>query len=358
MLHPTIKDVARISGVSIGTVDRVLHDRGRVSAKNKEAVLQAIEQLNYRPSQIARALVSRKNPLTLGITYPMVDRDFWQEAQVGIQYACSKLEAFGVKLVVDSFPAYNIKAQIASIDRLLTEGVNGIVLTAVDDGSSSQIDEHIPEDIPYATVINDTVGGRRTFFVGPDDFALGRLAAKLVSLYVPGSCHAAILSPNALFNGTQQRISGFLSKINQEGLDIHVQRVIPVESDDSEESVYRNIYQAASDCVANYPGLNAIYVTNGLIEQVAAAVEDAGKGGEILLFGHEYTSNMYRYIQNGTIAASLYQKPASEWYQAICMLYEVLNKERTVTQPICTTECSIIVKETLPFIKVSGVDLL
>ena len=87
-------------------------------------------------------------------------------------------------------------------------------------------------------------------------------------------------------------------------------------------------------------------------------MEDAGKGGEILLFGHEYTSNMYRYIQNGTIAASLYQKPASEWYQAICMLYEVLSKERTVTQPIYTTECSIIIKETLPFIKVSGVDLL
>lgn len=358
MLQPTIKDVARISGVSVGTVDRVLHDRGRVSSKNKEAVLQAVEVLNYRPSQIARALVSRKNPLTLGITYPMVDKDFWQEAQTGIAYACSKLEAFGVKLIVDSFPAYNIKDQIASIDKLLAQGVNGILLTAVDDSSSDKIDQHIPLNIPYATVINDTVGSRRTFFVGPDDFALGRLAAKLVSLYVPHNCHVAILSPNASFTGTQQRISGFLSKVNQDELDVHIQRILPVASDDSEDIVYHNIYQSALECIKSHSGLNAIYVTNGLIEQVAAAVEDAGKKGEILLFGHEYTANMHRYIKEGIIAASLYQKPASEWFQAISMLHEFLIGERVITHPVYSTECSIIMKETLPFIKVSGIDLL
>lgn len=66
MLPPTIKDVARISGVFIGTVDRVLHDRGRVSSKNKEAVLQAIEQLNYRPSQIAASLYQK--PASSGIS--------------------------------------------------------------------------------------------------------------------------------------------------------------------------------------------------------------------------------------------------------------------------------------------------
>lgn len=358
MLQPTIKDVARISGVSIGTVDRVLHDRGRVSSKNKEAVFQAVEELNYRPSQIARALVARKNPLILGITYPMVDRDFWQEAQAGIAYAGSKLEAFGVKLIVDSFPVYRIKEQIASIDRLLAQGVNGIVLTAVDDSSSDKIDQHIPVNIPYATVINDTVGSRRTFFVGPDDFALGRLTAKLVSLYVPHKCHVAILSPNASFTGTQQRISGFLSKVNQDGLDVHVQRIVPVDSDDSAAIVYHNIYQSALECMKNHSGLNAIYVTNGLIEQVAAAVEDTGKKGEILLFGHEYTTNMHRYIEEGIIAASLYQKPASEWYKAISMLYEFLTGARTITHPIHSTECSIIMKETLPFIKVKEIDAL
>ena len=41
--QPTIKDVARLSGVSIGTVDRVVHNRGKVSARNMQAVQSAIE---------------------------------------------------------------------------------------------------------------------------------------------------------------------------------------------------------------------------------------------------------------------------------------------------------------------------
>lgn len=356
-MQPTIKDVARLSGVSIGTVDRVLHNRGRVSRESQESVLKAVKELDYHPSQIARALVSRKNPITLGITYPMVDQDFWLEAKTGIDYACSKLEKLGIRLLVDSFPTYSIKDQIASIDKLLQANVDGIILTAVDDSFSEKIDKHIPENIPYATVINDTVGSRRIFFLGPDDFALGRLMAKLVHFYIPSNCNVAILAPNASFTGTQQRISGFLSKVNQDSLDIHIQRVFPVESDDSEEIIYQNMQDAVKTCLKNHSNLNAIYVTNGLIEQAAAALESSGRAGDILMFGHEYTANMKYYIENDIITASLYQKPASEWYQAICMLCEHLTGEREIEKSVYSAECSVIIKETLPFIKFGEIEI-
>ena len=48
--QPTIKDVARLSGVSIGTVDRVLHNRGKVSEQNMSAVQNAIERCGLPPS--------------------------------------------------------------------------------------------------------------------------------------------------------------------------------------------------------------------------------------------------------------------------------------------------------------------
>ena len=48
--QPTIKDVARLAGVSIGTVDRVVHNRGKVSAHNQQAVQSAIDSLGYRPT--------------------------------------------------------------------------------------------------------------------------------------------------------------------------------------------------------------------------------------------------------------------------------------------------------------------
>ena len=56
----TINDVARAAGVSKGTVDRVLHNRGEVSAKSREKVLKVIEELGFKPNLYASLLASQK----------------------------------------------------------------------------------------------------------------------------------------------------------------------------------------------------------------------------------------------------------------------------------------------------------
>ena len=84
--QPTIRDVARLAGVSIGTVDRVLHNRGRVSAANQAAVERAVESLRYRPSQVARALSIRRQNLKIGVSCPFVEQDFWTDACQGIEH--------------------------------------------------------------------------------------------------------------------------------------------------------------------------------------------------------------------------------------------------------------------------------
>ena len=53
---PTIMDIARITGLSKGTVDRVLHNRGEVSKKSQEAVMKAIQELGYEPNVYASIL--------------------------------------------------------------------------------------------------------------------------------------------------------------------------------------------------------------------------------------------------------------------------------------------------------------
>ena len=57
----TINDVAKAAGVSKGTVDRVLHNRGEVSKKSKEKVLRVIEELGYKPNLYASMLASEEN---------------------------------------------------------------------------------------------------------------------------------------------------------------------------------------------------------------------------------------------------------------------------------------------------------
>ena len=73
----TIKDVARVSGVSLATVSRVINGTDMVSDKTKEKVMDAVKKLGYNPNSAARALVSQKTN-AIGIVVHNLHDPFFQ----------------------------------------------------------------------------------------------------------------------------------------------------------------------------------------------------------------------------------------------------------------------------------------
>ena len=69
-MRATIKMIAEKAGVSIGTVDRVLHDRPYVKAEVRERVLQVMEELEYRPNRMASALAMSGTARRLAFIQP------------------------------------------------------------------------------------------------------------------------------------------------------------------------------------------------------------------------------------------------------------------------------------------------
>ena len=69
----TLKDVAKASGLTVGTVSRVLNNRGYISDKTREKVYQVMKELNYQPNEMARSLSKQKNN-TIGIILPQIAR--------------------------------------------------------------------------------------------------------------------------------------------------------------------------------------------------------------------------------------------------------------------------------------------
>ena len=81
--EPRLGDVAERSGVSVATVSRVLNNRGYLSAATRERVSKAIEELDYRPNQVARSLLSQRTG-TAGLIVPTVALPFYGEVAVGV----------------------------------------------------------------------------------------------------------------------------------------------------------------------------------------------------------------------------------------------------------------------------------
>lgn len=82
----TLKDVARVTGLTVGTVSRVLNNRGYISEKTRKKVYQAMKDLNYRPNEMARSLSKQKNN-TIGVIVPHIVHPYFAKVISSLETA-------------------------------------------------------------------------------------------------------------------------------------------------------------------------------------------------------------------------------------------------------------------------------
>ena len=92
----TIKDIARMAGVSAGTVDRVLHNRGDVSAASLEKVRKVLDEISYQPNMFAIGLAAKKRYSIVCIIPYYIAYDYWYAVAGGIDRAAQELAPYNV----------------------------------------------------------------------------------------------------------------------------------------------------------------------------------------------------------------------------------------------------------------------
>ncbi|MGB9976572.1 LacI family DNA-binding transcriptional regulator [Thermovenabulum sp.] len=120
----TIYDVARKANVSIATVSRVLNNSSLVSAKTRERVMKAIEELNFSPNVIASAL-TKKSTKTLGIVVPDISNPFFAELTRGVEDACND---FGFNLIICNTDN-SIDKEVTYIKLLKQKSIDGYIIS-------------------------------------------------------------------------------------------------------------------------------------------------------------------------------------------------------------------------------------
>src|SRR5699024_6771012 len=82
-----IEDIAEMAGVSVGTVDRVLHNRGNVSAEAEREVKKVLSKTSYTPDPIAKSLGTKKD-FEIAVIMPHPEQDeYWELSEDGIEHA-------------------------------------------------------------------------------------------------------------------------------------------------------------------------------------------------------------------------------------------------------------------------------
>src|SRR5215470_17690593 len=140
-------DVAKMAGVSHQTVSRVLHDSPHVRRETRERVLDAIRQLDYRPSSVAQALVTGRSK-TLGVVG--FDTTLYGPAStlLGVEEAAHDA-GYGVSIA--SVRSLTRARMVAAVKRLQDQGVGGIVVIAPQKSAVNAL-WHQSSDVPVVAV--------------------------------------------------------------------------------------------------------------------------------------------------------------------------------------------------------------
>jgi len=103
-----IKDIAEMAGVSTGTVDRILHNRGNVSPSAREAVEKVLDRVKYRPN-VHISGMSLKRKYRILITTPQQSHgEYWETIHNGIKRALNEYENIDVECLIHTYNQYDI----------------------------------------------------------------------------------------------------------------------------------------------------------------------------------------------------------------------------------------------------------
>jgi LacI family transcriptional regulator, galactose operon repressor len=173
----TIKDVARRSGVSSMTVSRVINGSARVGPGTRQRVEQAIADLGYVPSRLARGLIRQKTG-TLALIVPDVANPFFTLIVRGAEDVARRAD---YRLILCDTRA-DLELEREVIEEMLAHRVEGIAIAPVSDRSRTHLRRLTKFGVPFVLIDRTVPGVDSDVIVGDNAGGAQRLVEHLISL--------------------------------------------------------------------------------------------------------------------------------------------------------------------------------
>lgn len=178
-----IKDIAEKAGVSVGTVDRVLHKRSNVSKKAAEKVKKVLEEIHYKPNMYASALAYNKQYLFYLIIPRHEAETYWCDIEEGVHYCEEQRSDFHIEVRIAYYNRAESKSIIAVGDECLKAQPHGVILVPSDlDSTRTFTDKLHKSNIPFVMLDSYMPDLRPLAFFGQDSFQSGFFAARMFML--------------------------------------------------------------------------------------------------------------------------------------------------------------------------------
>lgn len=338
----TIKQIADLAGVSRGTVDRVLNNRGGVSAETQKRIQQIITSLNFTPSKAGQNLAICKKNLKFGFIMfgDAASHPFFSEVAKGIVEKAEELKEYGVTVEMLYSEFDNYEHQIQLLEQLEQKGVSGIAITPINHPAVAQkLRSLVAQKIPVVTVNSDIEGSGRLAYVGSNYYKCGETAGGLLGLITGGRANVGIVYGSQDVLCHSQRIAGFEDKVSAAYPEIRVVASVSNHDDDIES------YEVTKRLLAKHPEIDALFLVSAGVYGTCRAV--LAQKHPLTIICYDCTPSTCTMIRKGVIQAAIDQQPVYQGSKPLDILFNAIALNTMPPEEYFFTNIEIKIAENL-----------
>jgi LacI family transcriptional regulator len=313
---PGLRDIAERLGVSIGTVDRALNGRGRISDATRARVLGAAAALGYRPNLAARYL-SARTPLTIAVCLPRALESFYGDVRVGLANAAAPFAASGLRLSWHDYRRLGV-GEVGALRAALASGPSAIVLAPGDPSAvTPMLQEAAERRVPVVCVTTDAPAGPRLSAIGVDPRTSGALVGELIGRVLGGRGAVAVVGGSLATSDHAGKVEGLAQACRSYWPRLRIAAVVEAHDDEREARMKtRELLEAA-------PRLDAVYVATANSVPVLREIVHARRE-RLTIVTTDLFPALVPFIERGLVAATIHQRPRTQGQLAIDTLRRYL----------------------------------
>ena len=342
----TIKDIARMAGVSAGTVDRVLHRRGDVSAASMEKVRKVLDEIDYQPNMFAIGLAAKKRYRIVCIIPYYIEQDYWYTVAQGIERAAQELRSFNVEVDYLYYRHADKSSYEQACLSLRTEPADAVLIAPNFREETLQLTAYLEEGyIPYAFIDFNIEHAHALCYIGQESRIGGYIAAKILMRNHEEGEELVVFLNNRKNNPAeiqmQRRLEGFMQCLAEMDSRLVIHDVI-LEKEDTEANK-----QILDDFFKKHPKAVLGVVFNSRAYQVGHYLHEKERKMKALV-GYDLLKSNVEYLKSGEVNYLIGQRPRLQGYYGVKSLCNHIVFKKTVT----TTKympIDVLMKENIEF---------
>lgn len=329
----TITEIAKQANVSIATVDRVLHNRGRVADSTKAKIEKIIKESGYQPDPLARHLKKRGH-YKIGIVLPQLNtaHGYWNRIFSGIQNTAEQeLSAFSFTTELFPFIRNDQKSLAKTLEHIDDSSCDAFIIAPI---MEEQIKAFLcSHDIkrPYCFIDSPLPGCKPICEIAQNPYVAGKAAARLTYLFSRNEYRkdgiVVVIKPYTGAFNLDQRSKGFCDWFENNVEDITVVTITSEITEKSAEKLVKGLLE-------KYPNLCGICSVSVETFLIGNAIKKFGVKDKIAVTGFDLLDSNRKALEEKTVDAVIHQEPRNQGVLAVRQIFKKLVYEEDVEKEI------------------------